>query len=172
MTRIVTLVAILLLCAIEFAAPSFSQTAGASDPKSIDLTAISVALINQIFAIVIGVATYLINARVKNQQMATLLSNAVENGLGIVQRETTAAVRRADPAITVANPDINAGVQYILQNAPEAISHFKISPERIAQKLEAKLGVAEIATNLAATASPAPLIVDPLEPVQTMRIAA
>jgi hypothetical protein len=117
------------------------------------------------------VATYLINGHVKNQQMANMLSNAVQNGLGIVQQRTTAALKGADLTVETPNPDIQSGVQYVINNAAEAISHFNIPADRIAQKLEAKLGLAEIATNLATTASPLPVIAGPLAPAPEGRIS-
>jgi hypothetical protein len=118
----------------------------------------------------LAVATYLINGHVKNQQMANLLSNALQNGLGVVQQRTTAALRGTDLTVHVGPPDIQSGVQYVIDNAAEAMRHFNIPTERIAQKLEAKLGLAEIATNLATTASPMPVIAGPLAPVPEGRI--
>jgi hypothetical protein len=162
--RKVILVGGLFLVAIVFVETAFSQTDG-SNTSGIDLTPILVALINASFALVAGIATYLINNNVKNQQMATLLSNAVQNGLGYARQSAVGAVQRAAPTIPNIDPRIAAGVQYVLDNAQEAIAHFEIPTERIAQKIEAKLGLAEIETNVAATASPLRVIAHPLDPV-------
>ena len=156
---------VLLSCGV-ITGSVFAQTVATNATKQgIDVTAIIVAIINLAFPAVAAVATYLINAHVKNQQMATILSNAVQNGVGAIQRSTADAVKRNDPTITITNPDIKAGVQYVIDNAQEAISHFQIPTDRIAQKLDAKLGLANIATNLATTASPQPVIAPPLAPV-------
>lgn len=159
-----------LILTIEVTYSQTTTTTGASN--QIDLTQIVISLINLAFPAVAAVATYLINANVKNQQMATLLSNAIQNGLGVVQQRAAATARQAGLTIDVGSPEIKAGVDYVLDNAREAIAHFKIPNERIAQKLSAKLGLAEIATNLAATASPMPVIVEPMASAQSRPIKA
>jgi hypothetical protein len=155
-------------------ATSQAVTPTAHTGTTIDWTPIIVALINLAFPAVAAVATYLINAHVKNQQMATLLNNAIQNGVGYIQQKTAAAVsaNRADLTTTISagNPAVQAGVDYVTQNAAEAINHFQIPNERIAQKLEAKLGLAEIQTNLAITQSPAPIIAGPLAPAPLGRV--
>jgi hypothetical protein len=159
---------ILLLSAIALAGTAFSQTPTTIDAQGeVNYSAIISALIDLVFPIVVAVATYLINAKVKNQQMATLLSNAVQNGLGTIQQRTAAKLQSTDLTARTASPDIAAGVQYVLDNAAEAIRHFNIPPDRVAEKLVAKLGLAEIATNLATTASPVPVIAGPLAPIPT-----
>jgi hypothetical protein len=149
---------------------ALAQPITSSTSSGIDPTPIIVALINLAFPAVAAVATYLINHHVKNQQMATLLSNAVQNGVGYIQQQTIKGLPKDKLEIQAPNPDIAAGVQYVLNNASEAITHFNIPTDRISQKLEAKLGLAEIATNLATTGAPAPILAGPLAPVPTGRI--
>jgi hypothetical protein len=144
---------------------AFAQTVAIAGKSEIDLTQIIVALINLAFPAVAAVATLLINHYVKNQQMATLLSNAVQNGVGIVQKKTAEAVTQGHPTITLSNPDIASGVNYVLANAQEAVQHFNIPTARIADKIEAKIGLASIAANLATTANASPAIAHPLAPV-------
>ena len=136
----------LLLAVILFTETALAQTSATGDAKGgIDLTPILVALINLAFPVVAGVATYVINERVKNQQLATQLSNAVQNATGTVQQYAAEALRsRTDLRLTVDDPAIRRGVQYVVDNAAEAIAHFKIPEDRIAQKLEAKVGLAAI----------------------------
>ena len=163
-----TTAALLVLGAAASAGTAFSQ---APDPSvtapGINFDGVLTALLDQLWALIGVVATYLINRNVKNQQMATMLSNAVQNGLGIIQQRTASAIKSGKHDASTGSPDIDAGVRYVLNNAEEAIRHFKVPQERIAQKLEAKLGLAEIATNLATTASPAPVIAGPLAPTPT-----
>lgn len=161
-------VAIFLLSSLTwFAGVALSQTNAPTDAKgTIDLTQIIVALINLAFPIVAAVATYLINAHVKNHELATQLSNAVQNGLGTVQQQAAASLQQGTPlTLDTSHPAIAKGVQYVIDNAAEAIKHFDIPPDRIAQKLVAKVGLAAIQTNLAATASPADGVSGPLAPV-------
>ena len=72
----------------------------------------------------------------------------------------------------IAITPIQKGVQYVVNNAAEAIKHFKIPTDRIAQKLEAKVGLKAIETNLAATASPVPGVTSPLAPVPAVHSEA
>lgn len=64
---------------------------------------------------------------------------ALTNGAGLViQRggELAAGVN-----IDVKNPAIRDAILYVNQAAPDAIAHFGITPNMIAEKLNAKLGV-------------------------------
>jgi hypothetical protein len=149
------------------AQPSPPATTGGNH---IEITPVIVALINLVFPAVIGVATYIINANVKNQQMATLLTNAVQNGLGVVQQQADSAAQKAHVAFDVQSPAIQAGVRYVVENAAEAIAHFNIPEAQIAGKLSAKLGLAAIATNLAMTASPQPVIAGPMAAVSVAAV--
>jgi hypothetical protein len=128
---------------------------------------------NLAFPIVAAVATYLINAHVNNHELATQLANAVQNGLGTVQQHAAASLQQGTHLTLDTNhPAIAEGVQYVVDNAAEAISHFNIPPERIAEKLVAKVGLAAIQTNLAATGSPMPVISGPLAPVPAVHAEA
>jgi hypothetical protein len=148
------------------AGPAAAQTG----TPAIDLAPLVQALADLLIPVIGAVATFLINAQVKNRQLAEMLSNAVQNSLGVVQQRTSAAIKGADLTVTVDNTDIQAGVRYVLQNAEEAVRHFKIPTERIAQKIEAKLGLASIATNLATTASPTKVIAGPMAPIPLGRM--
>ena len=165
--RLVLTIGVLLgIACLTQAALSQTEAVGARQTGAINFESIIIALTNQLFTIVGAVATYIINKRVRDQQLANMLSNSINYALGTVQKQVAAAGRRGDLTITARSPEIAAGVQYVLDNAAEAVKRFEISPERIAQKIEARLGLAEIATNLAATSSPAlPAMVNPLEPV-------
>lgn len=156
----------LLFCGILLVGTAFSQVTVPSPSKEgIDVTAIVVALINLAFPAVAAVATYLINANVKNKQMATLLANAVQNAVGTVQQNAVSSLKTGDSLfIPVSDPAIRAGTQYVLKHAEEAVAHFKIDPEKIGEKLQAKIGLASIQTNLAATASTVPGVTGPLAP--------
>lgn len=131
----------------------------------IDLTGIAAAAVTGIFGILGAVLLAIIQAKIKNQQMAELLSAAVKNSLGKMQQATVGQLSN----VALLHPTIPAaiapGVQYVVDHAPEALTHFGITPEAVADKIEAQIGLAEIATNLAVTASPAPIIAAPLGPV-------
>jgi hypothetical protein len=165
--KTVAITGFLLLGVVLIAGPALSQTSAANAKgEVIDLTPIVVALINLIFPAVAGVATYVINRLVKNQQLATQLSNAVENAVGYVQQHAAETLRgKTELRMTINDSPIKAGVKYVTDNAAEAITHFKIPTERIAEKLIAKIGLAAVETNRAATESTVPGVYSPLAPV-------
>lgn len=161
----------LLVGSTSIIGTAFSQTLAPGETKGvIDLTPIIVALINLVIPAVGGIATYVINQRVKDQQLASQLSNAVQNALGTVQQNAQEYLQSSEAMkFTVSDPVIQKGVQYVLDNAKEALTHFDVPRERIAEKIVAKIGLAAIDTNRAATASPAPGISGPLAPVPAVR---
>lgn len=166
--RPIGVIVLFLLCSIFITGVAFSQSASPST-TGVDPTPIIVALINLVFPAIAGAATYLINANVKNKQMATLLSNAVQNAVGIVQQNAASTLQEGKPlVIPVDDPAIKKGMEYVLKHAKEAIEHFKIDPNNIGEKLQAKIGLASIQTNLAATASTVPGVTGPLAPVPAM----
>jgi hypothetical protein len=165
--KTVAITGFLLFGVILIAGTALSQTSAAiAKGEVIDFTPIVVAIINLVFPAVAAVATYVINGLVKNQQLATQLSKAVENAMGTVQQNAADSLRgKTDLRVTINDPAILAGVKYVVDNAADAIKHFEIPTERIAQKLVAKVGLAAIETNRAATESTLPGVFSPLAPV-------
>lgn len=135
------------------------------EAASIDLTPIIVAVIGGVFSILGALAVAIINKYVTDRRMAMVLENAVQNSLGIVQQAATGLATRSAPHVGVSS-DLAPGVQYVLDHAPEAIAHFNLTPDKIAEKIVSRIGLKQIATNIAATTSSAsPAIVPPLSPM-------
>ena len=172
--RTVAIIGFISLSVFWFIGTAVSQTNSTTNASGgIAITPIVVALINLAFPAVGAVATYLIHAHVKNQEMATQLTNAVNNAIGTVQQNAAESLQgKTQLKLTQDDPAIQKGVQYVVNNAAEAIKHFKIPTDRIAQKLEAKVGLKAIETNLAATASPVPGVTSPLAPVPAVHSEA
>jgi len=150
--------------------PLGAATAQAATPiagtAGIDLTQIIVALINLVFPAVAAVATYLINGHIKNQQLAAQLSNAVQNAVGVVQQNALDSLQgKTVLKLGTGDPAFDKGIQYVLDNAREALTHFNIPNDRIAEKIEAKIGLAAVETNRAATQSSSTSVNGPLAPV-------
>lgn len=132
----------------------------------ISLTAIIVSLIGTAGTIIAAVAVALINQRVKDAQLALELGNAVKNAVGAVQQGTTAMVERADPRLHGVVPEkLVPGVQYVLDHAGEAVSRFGVTPEKVADKIVAQIGLKEIEANIAVSGSSTPALAPPLAPV-------
>jgi hypothetical protein len=134
-------------------------------PIGLDLTVIVSATITAIFSIVGSVLMVFINQKIKNHNMAMLLENALQNGLGVMQLVAQGELPKLSP-ITI--PGVSAkyipAIQYAMTHASEAIEHFKLDPVSLEQKLQAREGRLNIQTNIATAAStaqsPAPL--DPI----------
>ena len=63
-----------------------------------------------------------------------------------------------------------AGVQYVLDNAGDEAARLGITQEKIASKIDAQIGLANIVTNQATAASAAPSPA-PLDPVVSPPVA-
>lgn len=131
---------------------------------TVDLTGIAVATITGVFSILGAVLLAIIQAKIKNAQMVALLSSAVTNSLGKIQQATLDQVKDAAILHPELPPALAVGAQYVADHAPEALAHFGITPEAVADKIEAQIGLQEIATNLAVSGNATPAVVPPLAP--------
>ena len=138
---------------------------------SLDMTQILIALIGASFSLIASFAIYLTNSHVKNTSMAQLLDNAVNNALGFMQQAATTAVRESRPQIHGVPDNIRPGVQYVLDHAGEAVSHFNLKDEHIWDKIVSRSGLKEIETNIAVASSDLPVVNKPLDPVPAMPAA-
>jgi len=141
---------------------------------TVDLTQIIIAVVGGIFSVttvVVGtwVSVFVMN-NMKDKQAALAVSNAVKNSLGKIQQAGQAVaegeVRKLHPELNV--PDYLApGVQYVLDHAGEEAGRFGLTPEAIADKITAQLGLKNMETNLAITQSSSTTVAaGPLAPVQ------
>lgn len=132
---------------------------------AVDLTPIIVATIGGVFAVINAVAVHMIAAHFKDRQLRQVLENAVQNSLGSIQQAASGAVIAYDPKLIGIIPEkLAPGVQYVLNHASEAVERFGVTPSAVADKIVSRIGLKEIETNLAITASPASEIVPPLAP--------
>jgi hypothetical protein len=120
----------------------------AAAQATIDWTPIVLAIVSGVFSVIGIVATTLINSRMKSQQAATSLGNAVKNSLGAVQNAiddglTTHPLLTTLPAGT--SPQVAAGVQYILNQAGPEMATLGVTPDQVAGKVEAQIGLSRAA---------------------------
>lgn len=137
---------------------------------TVDLTGVSVALIAGVFSILSIVIPILIQQHFRDKTAAADVSAAVRNALGAMQQAATGAVMVAKPHIDMPGipESLQNGVQYVLDNAAVGVARAGLTPEIIAGKISAQIGLKEIATNLAVAGSPAAVVPDPLGPVPVM----
>lgn len=157
------LAAVLVLSATGAMAQAVSGTA------EVDLTPVIVAVVGGVFTVattVIGAwVTAFITSRMKDRDAAVAVSNAVKNALGKIQQAAQPVVEaeaaRLDPKLRV--PEYLApGVQYVLDHAGEEAARFGMTPQAIADKIVAQLGLKNIEANMAVNASSIPVVVPPL----------
>lgn len=134
---------------------------------SIDLTAIILGVIGGVFAVIKIVAESFAASRIKDAAARAVVDKALDNSLGAIQQAAQLGVITAKPHLNVPGvPEgLQAGVQYVLDHAGDEAARLSIDPQAIADKINARLGLANIATNLAVSASAAPVVVKPLDPV-------
>jgi len=138
---------------------------------TIDLTGIAVSIIGGIFTIVGIVFTAWLQSHMKDQAAAVTVASAVKNSLGAMQQAATQAVVVMNPQARIPglSPTMQVGLQYTLDHAGDEAARLGITPVALADKINAQVGLANIAANLATASSPAPtpppLAAVPMPPV-------
>lgn len=132
-----------------------------------DLTGIAVAIATGIFGVLGIVLPLLINARIKDSQAAATLGAAVKNSLGAMQVATEGVLTNLHPTVALpvipgAPPQLASGVQYVLDHAGPEAARFGITPAAIADKINAQIGLTNIAANIAVAATPLKPITAPV----------
>jgi type II secretory pathway pseudopilin PulG len=136
----------------------------------IDLTELMLALVAGVFSILGPVAAYWFTQHIKDQQAADVVQNAVRNALGAMQQAAEAGIKATHPNIMLppgTPPKLATGVQYVLDHAGGEADRLGIDTSAIADKINAQIGLKNIATNEAIAASPLPPMPKPLDPVPT-----
>lgn len=131
---------------------------------TIDLTQIILAIISGVFTILGIIITAVVSKYVKDKQMAALLTNAVANSLGKLQQVAEGEVTDLTVTIPHVPPELTPAVQYVIDHAKDALDHFGITPEAVADKITAQIGLKNITANLALNTS-GPVAVKPLAAV-------
>jgi hypothetical protein len=133
----------------------------------VDLTGIATSAIAGFFGLLSVLLPMVISARMKDKQAADALCTAVKNSLGAMQQSATAAARMLHPEASISGIPVSLqpAVAYVLEHAGPEAERLGVSPEKIADKVLAQVGLAEIKTNVAVASSSAPLIPDPIGPV-------
>lgn len=65
------------------------------------------------------------------------LQTAITNGAGLVIAKYGSQIRNAE--IDVGSPMLAAGIMYVVGATPDALKHFRLTPEDLAAKILAKL---------------------------------
>lgn len=71
------------------------------------------------------------------------LQTALTNGAGLILNKIGAHANTV--TFDAKHPAIKAGVEYVIASVPDAVGNFELKPEQLAEKLVAKLGLAQAA---------------------------
>jgi hypothetical protein len=130
----------------------------------VDITQILIAAIGGIFSVLSIIMTAWIQAHVKDNKMRNLLECAVQRSLGALQQASDKELQQASLSLKLP-AEVAFGVQYVCTHAQEALDHYGITPEHIAEKIQALIGLKAIEINKAVAASSTPIIPKPLDKV-------
>lgn len=145
---------------------------------SVDLTPVLVSVVGGLFsvaAIVIGAwATAFFTRNIKDRQAAAVIEATVKNSLGKLQQAGTdlaaEEIKKYNPRLPV--PEALApAVQYAVDHAGTEMQRLGITPEAVADKIVREIGLKNIESNLAITASANSVVAPPLAPVPEQPIA-
>ena len=118
----------------------------------IDFTQIIISLVGGVFSVASVALVGLINSRMKDKQAADVLSAAVTNSLGAMRQAAEKTVTEISPRVDTfgMGKDMKIGVAYVLDHAGTEAKRFGIGPEAIAEKINARLGNAKLASDIGA----------------------
>lgn len=138
-------------------------------PTSITLAGIAVAAVVPITTILGSVAIALVNKYVKDAAAAKLIDGAIASSVGTIQQVAQGAIKTVDPslAIPARYAAYAPGVQYVVDHAGDELTRLGVTPEAVAERIEAKIGVLNIAHNIAVAGNSSPPEPPPLSPVPT-----
>ena len=125
---------------------------------TIDLTQVLIAVIGGTFAVINAVFAIWLQGHMKDKAAAATLATAVSNSLGAIQQAATTGVTLSKPSVALpaaVSPQVAIGVQYVLDHAGDEAARLGVTPEAIASKIDAKLGLQTIAQ---ATPAVAPIV--------------
>jgi len=146
--------------------PAYADSGGPA--PTIDLTGIAVAATGGFFSILGLVVAAWLQSHIKDQAAAVVVANAVKNSLGAMQQAATVGIKAADITVKLpagTPPLMAVGVQYVLDHADEERKRLGITNELVLGKVNAAVGLAAIATNLAVAGNDTSATPRPLDPV-------
>jgi hypothetical protein len=134
---------------------------------TVDLTGLACSVIAGFFGLLSVLLPLIVSARMKDQQAADALTAAVRNALGAMQQSSTLTARTLGPHVVIPGvpAGLQPGVQYVLDHAGTEAIRLGVSPEKIAEKILAQVGLTQIQTNQAVASSAVSVVPDPLGPV-------
>lgn len=134
---------------------------------TVSFTSLLLSLAAAGIPIVGAVALALVNKYVKDASAAKLIDDAIASSVGTLQQVAQGSIKTVDPSLVFPAKfaAYAPGIQYVVDHAGDALTRLGITPEMVAEKIEAKVGLANVAHNLAVTSSASTTTAPPLSPV-------
>lgn len=136
----------------------------------IDLTGIATSILAGFFGVLAVAVPSLVDRHFRLQAARDVLRRSIANSVGAMQQSGTSAgiALLPRPAITGVPERLLPAVNYVLDNAGAEADMLNVTPEQIAAKVLAQVGLVEIRTNQAVASNATPLVPAPLGPVPTI----
>ena len=166
------LLAVVVLLGWSF--PALAQAVVAvAPPQPVNFTAVAVSVVGTVFTVLGAIATAYINARMKDTKDAATMRAVVDNALGAMQQATVQGIQILNPQANIPgiSPVLAVGLQYALDHAGTEFNRAGITPAAVADKIKARMGLANIATNLAVASNSTPVVPSPISPVPVTQAA-
>jgi hypothetical protein len=115
---------------------------------TIDLTGLATTIVGGFLSILATVFLAWLQSHMKDQAAAATIGSAVKNALGAVKQAADAGLIAHPLQVQLpagTSPAVAAGVSYVLTQAGPEATRLGITPDAIAGKVEAQLGLAKIA---------------------------
>lgn len=118
---------------------------------SVDVTTILLAVIGGAVTILSAAVPIILSKYVSDKAARDALTTAVQSSLGTIQQAVDSSVKpTSTPGVRA---DLEPGVRYVMDHAPDAVKRLKLTPALIAEKISAQQGLRKLAL-----ASPVPVV--------------
>lgn len=154
--------------AIALLVPNLAWAQAVADASTaVNVTSIINTAIVGVTGVIGSVFLAWLQSHMKDKQAALVVSNAVKNSLGAIQQAGVNYVTSLSPEVHIpgVSPQLATGIQYVLNNAGPEAARLGITPEGIASKIDAQIGIAAIQTNIAVAGNATPVVPAPVGPV-------
>lgn len=133
----------------------------------IDLTGIAISFMAGFFGVLAVAVPSLVDRHMRRAQARDVLRHAIRSSIGALQQSGTMSgqLLAGGGDIPGVPTKLQPAVRYVMENAGAEMDLLDLTPERIAHKVLAQIGLTQIATNQAIASSAAPIVPDPLGPV-------
>jgi hypothetical protein len=132
----------------------------------VDFSPLINSLIGVIATGILAIFSAWLSGYLKDKQADAAIESALKNGLGAMQQavQSGLSIHPLQVQMPWISAAMGAGIQYVVNQVPSELLRRDMSKDQVAEKLDARLGVQNIATNVATAASPGPTP-QPLSPI-------